>query len=252
MIFDVPHNKEIVHLYYTHRGRMRVFQMRVSQGAAYTFVTCPFHTVGVCRHDLALMRALAGKLIHTQWCQAFESYNGQVLFENRPALYFCNYIFITANKMYNFWFRIKDTVYFFLLSIIIIMILILKIFLHNVHKIINLRYPTYVYQFIIFLIITKIEGWPVFKQDPNGQPKTGFPFCVKNHNKSNGIITWGKIIELKKLQYQYINFVIIHANICRFFYFFIQDEWRWKVILHHPVIKWAREQDTLSTTKKIN
>ena len=47
-----------------------------------------------------------------------------VLFENRPVLYFCNYIFITAHKMHNFWFRIKDTVYFFLLTIIIIMILI--------------------------------------------------------------------------------------------------------------------------------
>ena len=33
-----------------------------------------------------------------------------VLFENRPALYFCNYIFITAHKLYNFGFRIKDTV----------------------------------------------------------------------------------------------------------------------------------------------
>ena len=30
-----------------------------------------------------------------------------VLFENRPALYFCNYyIFITAHKLYNFGFRI--------------------------------------------------------------------------------------------------------------------------------------------------
>ena len=38
----------------------------------------------------------------------------RVLFENRPALYFCNYISITAHKMYNFWFRIKDTVYFFI------------------------------------------------------------------------------------------------------------------------------------------
>ena len=35
------------------------------------------------------------------------------------------------------------------------MIVILKILLHNVHKIINLRYPTYVYQFLIFLMITK-------------------------------------------------------------------------------------------------
>ena len=58
---------------------------------------------------------------------------------------------------------------FFLLSTIIIMILILKILLHNVYKIINLRYPTYVYQFLIFLIIPKIECWPVFKQDPNNQ-----------------------------------------------------------------------------------
>ena len=47
------------------------------------------------------------------------------------------------------------------------MIRILKILLHNVSKIINLRYPTYVYQFLIFLIITKKKCWPVFKQDPN-------------------------------------------------------------------------------------
>ena len=46
------------------------------------------------------------------------------------------------------------------------MILIMKILLHNEYKIISLRYPTYVYQFLIFLIITKIECWPVFKQDP--------------------------------------------------------------------------------------
>ena len=45
----------------------------------------------------------------------------------------------------------------------------MKILLHNEYKIINLWYPTYVYQinnFIIFLIITKIDCWPVFKQDP--------------------------------------------------------------------------------------
>ena len=46
------------------------------------------------------------------------------------------------------------------------MILIMKILLHNVYKIILLRYPTYVYPFLIFLLITKIECWPVFKQDP--------------------------------------------------------------------------------------
>ena len=34
----------------------------------------------------------------------------RVLFENRPALHFCYYIFITAHKLYNFGFRIKDTV----------------------------------------------------------------------------------------------------------------------------------------------
>ena len=72
-----------------------------------------------------------------------------VLFENRPALYFCNYIFIIAHKLYNFGFRIKDTV-FFLLTIMIIIILIMKILLHNEYKIINLWYPTYVYQFFNF------------------------------------------------------------------------------------------------------
>ena len=42
----------------------------------------------------------------------------------------------------------------------------MKILLHNEYKIINLWYPTYVHQFFNFLIITKIECWPVFKQDP--------------------------------------------------------------------------------------
>ena len=73
--------------------------------------------------------------------------NCWVLFENRPAFYFCNYIFITAHNLYNFRFRIKDTV---ILLPIIIMILILKILLHNVYKIINLWYPTYVYQIFNF------------------------------------------------------------------------------------------------------
>ena len=34
----------------------------------------------------------------------------RLLFVNRPALYFSNYIFIIAHKLYNFGFRIKDTV----------------------------------------------------------------------------------------------------------------------------------------------
>ena len=46
------------------------------------------------------------------------------------------------------------------------MILIMKILLHNVYKIIILRYPTYVYQFFNFPYNYKIECWPVFKQDP--------------------------------------------------------------------------------------
>ena len=54
------------------------------------------------------------------------------------------------------------------------MILIMKILLHNVYKIINLRYPTYVYPFLIFLIITKIECWPLFKQDPKPQKDVKF------------------------------------------------------------------------------
>ena len=62
-------------------------------------------------------------------------------------------------------FDFVSKILFFLLPIII-MILILKILLHNVYKIINLRYPAYVYPFLNFLIITKIECWPVFKQDP--------------------------------------------------------------------------------------
>ena len=42
--------------------------------------------------------------------QKWRASKQRVLFENRPALYFCNCIFITAHKMYNFVFRIQDTV----------------------------------------------------------------------------------------------------------------------------------------------
>ena len=48
----------------------------------------------------------------------------------------------------------------------------MKILLHNEYKIINWWYPTYVYQFLISFIITKIECWPVFKQAPM---QTHFP-----------------------------------------------------------------------------
>ena len=87
--------------------------------------------------DFFLISSAAIRLLLRSWW---------VLFENRPAFYFCNYISITAHKLYNFGFRIKDTVLFFLLPIIIIM----KVLLHNEYKIINLWYSTYVYQFFKF------------------------------------------------------------------------------------------------------
>ena len=74
------------------------------------------------------------------------------------------------------------------------MILIMKTLLHNEYKIINLWYPTYVYQFLIFLIITKIECWPVFKQDPfSTLIKTlamccSFTFCLPS---AQNIIVFG-------------------------------------------------------------
>ena len=59
-----------------------------------------------------------------------------------------------------------------------------NILLHNGYKIINLRYPIYMYQFLILLIIAKIECWP--KQDPmpcNGQqPVSQQKFCNGNLN----------------------------------------------------------------------
>ena len=66
---------------------------------------------------------------------------------------------------------VSKILFIFLLSIIIIMILMSKILLHNVYKIINLWYPTYVYQFFNFPYNYKIECWPVFKQDPKKHQK---------------------------------------------------------------------------------
>ena len=107
-----------------------------------------------------LMFCLA-RPVYTVWSNWF-------LFENRPAINFCNYKFITDHKMYNFWSRIKDTVYFFFIANNNNYDSNIKnILLRNGYKIINLRYPTYMYQFIIFLIITTIEFWFVFKQDPS-------------------------------------------------------------------------------------
>ena len=101
-----------------------------------------------------------------------------VLFEKRPALYFVIINLLLPIKCIIFDCVSKILFIFFLLPIIIIMILIMKILLHNVYKIINLRYPTNVYQFLIYLFIiilesfinikffnlftiTKIECWPV-------------------------------------------------------------------------------------------
>ena len=55
-------------------------------------------------------------------------------------------------KLFNFWIPYQRYCLFFLLPIIIIMILIMKIMLHNEYKIINLWYPTYVYQFFLFFL----------------------------------------------------------------------------------------------------
>ena len=60
-----------------------------------------------------------------------------VMFENRPALYFCNYILITAYKLYIF-----DSVSKILFKLFmyksqkfdLIVILIMEILLHNVYK----------------------------------------------------------------------------------------------------------------------
>ena len=71
-------------------------------------------------------------------------------------------------------FRIKDTVYFFLLPIIIIMILIMKILLHNEYKIINLWYPTYVYQFFNFPYNSKNKVLACFQTRPQ--------ICVQAQN----------------------------------------------------------------------
>ena len=60
------------------------------------------------------------------------------------------------------------------------MILIMKILLLNEYKIINLWYPTYVYQFFNFkYVITKIKCWPLFKQDP----LIGFNYLNKKINQ---------------------------------------------------------------------
>ena len=61
----------------------------------------PFTEISILRRD------------HQKIKISYERHAYGVLFENGPALYFCNHIFITAHKLYNFGFRIKDTVYFF-------------------------------------------------------------------------------------------------------------------------------------------
>ena len=55
--------------------------------------------------------------------------------------------------------------------------------LHDGYKIINLRYPTYMYQFIIFLIITKIECWPFFQARP--EKEVYYILCFWLHAVTN-------------------------------------------------------------------
>ena len=62
----------------------------------------------------------------------------RVLFENRPALYFCNYIFITAYIIYIFFNSVSKILYktfmYWSQRLYLIMILIMEILLHNVYK----------------------------------------------------------------------------------------------------------------------
>ena len=56
-----------------------------------------FKNIFVCKTKLFIILNLKRKKqLEAPWLV------GRVLFENRPALYFCNYKFITAHKMYNF------------------------------------------------------------------------------------------------------------------------------------------------------
>ena len=52
-----------------------------------------------------------------------------------------------------------------------------------------MRYPTYLYQFLIFLIIPKIECWPVFKQDPKILP-------IISSDHTHDVIDWMTINNL--------------------------------------------------------
>ena len=84
----------------------------------------------------------------------------------------------------------------------------MKILLHNEYKIINLRYPTYMYQLVICLIITKIECWPVFKQDPHIKL---LPYLHCRSDKKS------KMFLKNKKFYSKINF---HSKIFSFYFSF--------------------------------
>ena len=56
----------------------------------------------------------------------------------------------------------------------------MKILFHDVYKIINKQGIQHTCTiFLIFLIITKIECWPVFKQDPSSAPNYGILILQK-------------------------------------------------------------------------
>ena len=70
---------------------------------------------------------------------------------------------------------VSKILFIFFWPIIIIMILIMKILLHNEYKIINLWYPTYVYQFFNFpynyknRVLASFQTRPVFQQHDTDQ-----------------------------------------------------------------------------------
>ena len=85
------------------------------------------------------------------------------------------------------------------------MILIMKILFYNVYKIIN-KWGVQDTCIVFFLIITKIECWPIFKQDPVSE--FDFNHCILSRiineewrNEPTAIIYKAKIIENKGLEF---------------------------------------------------
>ena len=86
---------------------------------------------------ISVRKLLATAVMHQRVPRALLSHSYWVLFENRPALYFFNYTFISAYKIYFFYsvskilFRIFCLCYWISLPIMIVK---MKIFLHTVYS----------------------------------------------------------------------------------------------------------------------